>query len=614
NFRLTMLRTGTPVLDIASYNVDILAVGILPTENTATYQALAVSSYLVIPQGDPSPALIPEDMIGLPSGGVAPSYEQLNTAVTTAADSLGLEIDTLSLTDAQNITNQILLPSQMHPMPTPSSATLEAMYTLPLSSPILNQNRVEYESILGSPSVSSSDRSSLTSYIYALSGAHYCNIESTKPTQLRFRFPVRPEAESNDALVTEMEVVLKKSDGTAITTHEVPTAYYYAHGLGLPDSITHVQRCDMAHSDTRTTLINKFTQADTDGVINLDSLAINKHQAARRMDALSASANNTPICEIDTVSSLLAAWLAFDEADNNKFWNDEDTAFPYGGEHLELVMCNLSHGYELNSVTSAPINAISAEDLNGLGEQDWAGLFDGYEAPASIPIHIQLFLSNVRRYFQVTFTPLDIDVPEEATPLNQSSDNPIQQFFECYGEVSGNPFSFDNWDNALATEAIQKIFPNDLCLQGRFAGKILTISKLLTLVKDCPQPLQFSMMEELYDKGFSSTEAITNLSFNQFKNGLAGTIAHQCALEIYKAAGGDPEQVQEEIEEEFTPINPNGRLVNCIPAKHQSVFSPISYLHDLLHLEENSPLITGVNNVLAGFETNNLNDILKLHR
>ncbi|MEL6942716.1 MAG: hypothetical protein AAFO82_08610, partial [Bacteroidota bacterium] len=102
NFRLTMLRTGTPVLDIASYNVDILAVGILPTENTATYQALAVSSYLVIPQGDPSPALIPEDMIGLPSGGVAPSYEQLNTAVTTAADSLGLEIDTLSLTDAQN--------------------------------------------------------------------------------------------------------------------------------------------------------------------------------------------------------------------------------------------------------------------------------------------------------------------------------------------------------------------------------------------------------------------------------------------------------------------------------------------------------------------------------
>lgn len=96
----------------------------------------------------------------------------------------------------------------------------------------------------------------------------------------------------------------------------------------------------------------------------------------------------------------------------------------------------------------------------------------------------------------------------------------------------------------------------------------------------------FSVMEALYARGFTSREEVVDLPFDAFHQALTGTIAYENAATIYTTAGashvfppppGGP----------FQPINP-GCLTDCIPPLQFSPLGPVAYLHEMLRVSERS--------------------------
>ena len=590
--RITLVKSGIEILDIASYGMDFNT-GPLPQQNTTAYQEARINTYITIPSS--SPTLFPDDMIGLPSGSIAPSFDLLNNAVTNALSG-GMVIENLSFEQCQTIASSILLPSQMNPMPIPSTnpvsiAPLEDMYTA-VAGLDYSQDRNAYESLRGNPSVTQANIDKMARFVFSLSAAHHCANESASATKVRFRFPARPEAVTNNASITEMELVLQNSPiGVFSPSFAVPVEYYYANTANLPESITPAQRCISTHGTSRTTLIQRFQQANADGVITIGDLSINENQAARRLDAYNSPVGGIPICEIPSSGpkfDLIQAWLDDLQSDDDVFWSNNIAN--HREAHLELVICNLTEGYTLLPPTNPPINASSAEELEGKSEFNWADLFDGYTSPAPIPLNIQLFLTNVKKYFSITGSQQPISAPFSPEPAAQSSGDSIQRFIECYNKEvgAGNEFNFSGaWDNTIFQNCLNELFPGDSCFQNKLREKLNTIKELQTLVEDCDAELQFTIMESLWVRGFTDAASIKKLLFPTFKEALVGTIAYDCALEIYEKVEDDSEEVEPIEREFFVPIN-NGKLVHCIPFKWNAPLSPVGYLNDLLHLHENA--------------------------
>ncbi len=95
-----------------------------------------------------------------------------------------------------------------------------------------------------------------------------------------------------------------------------------------------------------------------------------------------------------------------------------------------------------------------------------------------------------------------------------------------------------------------------------------------------PASLQFSLLEALYARGFTSRAQIQALSPAEFEYALTGTVAYPFAAAIQAAAGGSAAGSPPVPPGPFTPINPDGSLVNCIPPWHLSPLGPVKYLQD----------------------------------
>ena len=83
-----------------------------------------------------------------------------------------------------------------------------------------------------------------------------------------------------------------------------------------------------------------------------------------------------------------------------------------------------------------------------------------------------------------------------------------------------------------------------------------------------------------------------------FQTALTGTVAYQYASQIFTAAQGiSPNTPTLPSTGTFTPINPDGSLINCIPAPCRSPLGPIEYLHEMLQVSPNAtcanPTATG---------------------
>ena len=160
-------------------------------------------------------------------------------------------------------------------------------------------------------------------------------------------------------------------------------------------------------------------------------------------------------------------------------------------------------------------------------------------------------------------------------------------------EYSGN-FDFSAKLDSKAIEAIETTvataFPKDKKLQTWTKKAIETISTLfqLSTVDSIDKELQFSLMESLYARGFTTADQVVILTQNQFSAALEGTVAYHpdYANGIHKNATNMVPSIPKpgpEPKVGFAPVNP-GNLVDSIPPANLSPFGSVEYLHEMLQV------------------------------
>ena len=149
-------------------------------------------------------------------------------------------------------------------------------------------------------------------------------------------------------------------------------------------------------------------------------------------------------------------------------------------------------------------------------------------------------------------------------------------------------FSFEGWDSGDLSNTLDNIFPDNPNMKAQFTKWLICIRDVIALtVGIVPEELRFSVIEALWARGILKAGDLEGLSFEDFQDALVGSIAYDHAQVIWNNAQAQGVDVQEPLGE-FTPVNPDGSLVNCIPPKHLSPLGPIAYLQDLLQVSEAS--------------------------
>ena len=542
------------IMKFVAVNVQV-NVAALP-DSLAQYQGLTPGTYVTLPgQGV---TFNPANKVELPDDSLPPNFTKLKNAVVAVAPGLSIALWNVSLPDCENMAAVITLPWQTNPMPAPSMASLEAMYTGTSFTAALITARNDYESqvngLIATSNAQAQDR--MTGYIFALCAARQCADFSAGALRAKLRFPTRPLASSNPATLTEMEVLLEKNGGGVLAPAiEVPAEYFYVHGADLPASTTPSQRYQQAQAENYASLVTKFDAAHTSGVIDTtaitdsNALPVNARQAARRLNALNTSGSGIALCALTAATpayNLIVDWLAYPGYDIAAFWSGISTASQKEG-HLNLVVCGLIFGYEssIDAGSLPPFGANDAEDLqhvdptNILTESDWKGLFLGGTGETTKI----LFLLQVSKYFAMepgsAAVPAVID--HEVPGFSASGNDPVQAFLACYKNASqGVAFQFGApWVDAHFEAALDCVFGNDKCAREWLGNMIRTISELKTLASACqPEEMQFSIKEALFAAGFTSADSVLALTSAQFEEALVGTVAYNHAQNIYVEAGG----------------------------------------------------------------------------
>src|SRR5208283_3634412 len=182
------------------------------------------------------------------------------------------------------------------------------------------------------------------------------------------------------------------------------------------------------------------------------------------------------------------------------------------------------------------------------------------------------------------------------TLLQAPSTDWLSSCLGFYGAYTlGKGFNLGNLQTAAA-----KVFPIDTCAQTWLVNALVTIDALYQiLITDTTAPvpanLQFSVVEALYARGFTSAADVTELTATDFQTALTGTVAYDYAAGLFAAAQTiSPNTPPSSSGGSFVPINPDGSLTNCIPAPCRSPLGPIEYLHEMLQVSSsgtcNNPL------------------------
>ena len=164
---------------------------------------------------------------------------------------------------------------------------------------------------------------------------------------------------------------------------------------------------------------------------------------------------------------------------------------------------------------------------------------------------------------------------------------------ECLGFYQVPPYVFGTgFTLARLQTAAAKVFPDDEDAQEWLVDALVSIDALYQVLGKTAPPvannLQFSVVEALYARGFSSAADITELSSTDFPQAMVGTIAFDLAPALYTAAQLiSPAPQPAANGGGFQPVNPDGSLTDCIPAPCRSPLGPINYLHEMLQVSPN---------------------------
>jgi hypothetical protein len=417
---------------------------------------------------------------------------------------------------------------------------------------------------------------------------------------------------------------------------EVPREYFYALGAALPIGVAANDRLTLATSLSEAQLAATLQGAIDSGVIP-SNLSITALQAARRITALGGALTTTqldsqPLYTVSTnpaddVNLLVQQWLNAGDpsgwppdlaADPEAYiWADilKTSATPPAtvatndAAQLTLVVCALTgfNGPALtNFITAigpgglAGFNVHNVDQLAAINTLQWGDFLTAN--PTYLPAFTQpvgtivdtndrvaAFLRYLQRFYAV---PLKSQAPQPLTAgpiplLDRYGFDPIATFLITYYNNSGNPFVFGQTSlttPALPT-AISDVFPNDTQAQQWLLQALTTINALVAVTNGITSgnnaaALQFSVIEALYARGFTSIASITALDEADFAQALTGSVAFQFAPVIWSHAGGTL-QPPTQTPPGFTPINP-GDLCDCVPPPQLSPLGPVQYLRELI--------------------------------
>lgn len=408
----------------------------------------------------------------------------------------------------------------------------------------------------------------------------------------------------------------------------VPAEYFYALGCTLPSSIDAPTRLTMAGGQSEGSLAAQIQQAIDDGTAEVAGL-ISPLQAARRVLALAAANGNAPPCRIgpsDDVSALVGDWLASTDSDD-QLWPDLLTAGSASLQaghrrgQLKLILAALTGFDDLTTATplsdllaaiAQPLGSppgsggLGVSDADGLAQvtaDQWTAFLNAhpqflppFTSPAGATTatadQVLAFLRRVQHFYTTGLaTPADITLaPGSAPMLDRHGFDPLQAFLVEYYNSTGSAFTFGTSpaDDSAAQGAVAAVFPHDPAAGAWLAGAVATIGDLagataglIPAASPNAASLEFSIMEALYARGFTSKAAIAALDQADFGTAVSGSVAHQWAAAIWtnaggtgSASGGQPGQ--------FTPVNPDGTLTDCIPPEELSPLGPVAFLSELL--------------------------------
>lgn len=636
DLRIVLERTGSaPVYDgSVYYDVQLLSAGAVP-DPMLDYAGLAPSCYFTLPATtDPNVA-----QLKFPSDGTAPSFDALSAAIdkVVAKDpgianlvALVTANGPLSATQASNIAYEIIWGAQP-PLPAPPEL-IDQMYTNPPNSGSANdaneQSRQQFEgSLKGYYSTRDAQAVQLTKYVFAVSAAIWCELQTQAAQSAYLRFPTNPNGSSTLATISIAEVVVSGAPGALAI--DVPAEYFYALTAQLPTQISPAQRLKSLSGSTVQQNLTQLTAAVDAKIITVPvAPAPDPSQAVRMLAALAVPISVTH-CAVVSIQPLWTDWLAYKPADWRQYKADDElTLFwptevikpaPVPAAFLALVLCALTEGYVI--ANSAPPVLFATDiaatlDVHATGgalivagpqtvgqlaqalASDWQDFFansalppgasrDDLLPPFTNPGGVTAFIQHVRKFFDMPTPIPNIGGGAGAAPgtLDLPADDWIGACIAAFGPlVFGTAFNAVDLANLKAAAAT--VFPGDPDAQAWAVQTIVTINELMicAAVPGTSPGVRFSIAEALFARGFTGTDAVLDRPFDDFQQALTGTVAYDFAAAIYANAGA-PHVFPVPTATSFGPVN-DGTLRNCIAPPHRSALGPVEYLHEMLEASE----------------------------
>ncbi len=661
DLRLKVERGGREIMDrTVHYNVHTVFMDPIPepiipdplhpdAEDPYADPDLDEDEYVGVHLGLPAPEVQLDPNVAhmeLPSDGSPPNFDTLRAEVekVLADDPGGVpDLTQLTLTQCRHIAHEIVWNRQQYPLPVPARS-LEELYTTP---PQPRDMEVEIEitverkkfeaELFGYYATHNGEAERLTRFIFSLSAAIFCEQESERAKRVSFHFPVRPTVTDNSGKIKEARVILLNADPTADLaalnlSFVVSAGYFYALGAILPTQVPPQQRYQMARLDDEQQILKQLQSAHNAGFISVDP-NMTMEQAARRLHALGVIGGGIPECPLSAanpqVRALVRAWLDESGPDIADFWTG---AMPtHAGAHLDLVLCAVTENHEqlIAAIKTPPDNidevgnpvkpfdpVSDVDNLATLTAEEWRALFlpeelvprihllPPFTAPGTTEERMAAFIRHVRKFFDISSAVGAPAAPtvDAAPGLDRLPGNPLNALLASYP----GGFLFSNWDSVQLAATLRAIFPGDPEAQEQFTRWLTCIRNVVELTNGiAPAEMQFSVMEALLARGFTTAQSIQGFSSEDFKKALTGSVAYDHAdhaQTIWNNAGAvDPAPAPGPAG--FKPVNPDGSIVNCVPPKHLSPLGPVAYLHDLLQVAEestcDSPLPARVNQTLA---------------
>ena len=582
------------------------------SNNPSTYIGVDPPA-VVVALPDPGVALDPNAaFVELPTDGSPPKFVPLLTAIdkVLAQDPGGgatlANSSPLTVAESRQVAREILWNRKVTPPPErPNGRRLEDMYTQPptdtsLSSDELDRaemDRKQYEAaLLGFYALQDADSERLTQYVFAASAAVWAEQQSAAPGRVSLRFPVETGTPPTPgATFREAEVVLI-DDGGLTLDFEVPAEYFYAISALLATQVTAEERYRMATGDSEPRLVASIRDAIDRHIIA--AAATSPESAARRLVAIGrADVLHPPLCPLNgDVDTLVTAWLAEMGVSIDVFW--QQTPFPAAlvPGHLDMLLAVVTQQTAVTPASTALIAAIEAIPVVSVGQlkaltiQEWhafflpanAGLLPEFTKPGTPEERVDAFVRQLRKYFEVlSIAPAPAAAAMAGAPTIPLADtDPFAAFLAA---APGFAFPVANWSAPPITTGLEAAFPGDADAQAWLLNALQTIDELLHATTGVgPAALQFSLLEALYARGFTSRAQIQALSAAEFEYALTGTVAYPHAAAIQAVAGGSIAAPTPAAPGPFAPINPDGSLINCIPPWHLAPLGPVKYLQDLL--------------------------------